>query len=991
MAIAPLDQRLNEMTQESADLIRREDLASTVKTDSADPLAALAPQPEVQDPGVQMAGGIPEFITKGIKAVSDVSEAVGKLKIGEKPPAPPTKAAQDAADIADLQKVTTNAGIATKTEAKIAGKIQKAKDTAPTPEQVIAEKPSMAGMTGETIPEVPFNMPLMDTTESIKQTMLVLAKNVETKRGTFAGWEEAADAAGFGPKLIDDILSGKLEVNPENVILASKAHIGAMEHLDNLLTKVAEGNATDVEKAEALQTMAFANLIQQEVKGYTTNIAQSLAAMRIPRESSTDIATLMETFGSQTDITKFAQAYLEVKTPEGKAQMIKEMAQGNTWEKMFTVYVNNILGLGSVVKNTLSNTVFMPWRMGERTLASAIGSARTAVGLGAEEAYLFGEVPAMMSSVPTGLNSGWQMMAHAWNTGVPKGWADPTKIARQQSRMELFNTKADGSLLSTAVKAMNFVTTLPGRSLMATDEFFRAVNYSAEMSAEAYRIGTRAYDDALKTGVSTADADKARRAAIDNFMLEQPDYVAKIADKGIFAQKMEGFAADLQNIKPDTPLGFAARTQIPFVAVPVNVMGETVARTPLGIFSKSIWTDLAQGGTKESDLALAKVGLGTGALLTFSSMASNGSITGSGPGDKAMRQTMERQGWQAYSMVFDMADIDEPIRQALSKLPMAVKYGSGDYKGKIFISYQGMEPVGALMGMSADYADYVKYEDDDSRINAFAGGLAFGFANYMMEHPFLTGISNIASLMGGNVPNNKEHFVNMINGIAKTATYTVGKAVTPIIESRTSISMKEKIDPYRRDYAADPNLPAGLKGMMEAVNKLKSETPGLSDSLPYKVNYWGEPVEYENTWSPLRVGEGKKRPVDQAFIQLGIAPSMPERSISMKDPATGISASTKLTTQEYNRMIEIANDKKGLNLEGQMLSLIDYIKPIYNKGDLIKYQQAVKKVDSDVYNGASGFPGARDLLLQDPKFGKAIQQRIADKAQKLKEYGLGAK
>jgi len=875
--------------------------------------------------------------------------------------------------------------LSTKTEAKIAGKIQKAKATAPTPEQVIAEKPSMAGMTDATIPEVPFNMPLMDTTESIKQTMLTLAKNVEIRRGTFADWKEAADSAGFGPKFIDDLTSGKLEVSPENVILASRAHIGAMEHLDNLLTKVATGNATDIEKAEALQTMAFANLIQQEVKGYTSNIAQSLAVMRIPRESMIDISKLMETFGSQTDLVKFAQAYDSVKTPEGKAQMIKEMAEGNTWEKMFTVYVNNILGLGSVIKNTLSNTVFMPWRMGERTLASAIGSARTAVGLGAEEAYLFGEVPAMLSSIPTGLNSGWQMMAHAWNTGVPKGWADPTKIARQQSRMDLLNTKADGSMLSMAAKSLNFVTTFSGRSLMATDEFFRAMNYTAEMSAEAYRIGTRTYDEVLTAGGTADAADKARRAAVDNFMLEPPDYVAKIADKGIFAQKMEGMAADLQNIKPDSAAGFAARTQIPFVAVPVNVMGETVSRTPFGVFSKSLWTDLAKGGTKESDMALAKIGMGTAALATFSNMAVNGSITGSGPGDKAMRQGMERQGWQPYSKVFDMAEIDEPIRQALSKLPMAVSYGSGDYKGKIFVSFQGMEPPGALMGMSADYADYVRYEQDDSRINAFAGGMAFGFANYMMEHPFLTGVSNIATLMGGHIPNNKENFINLINGIAKTATYTVGKSVTPIIESRTSVSIKEKIDPTRRDYRPDPNLPAGLKGMMEAVNKLKSETPGWSDSLPPKLNYWSEPVEYENTWSPLRVSEGKKRPVDQALIQMGAVPSMPSRSVSMKDPNTGISADTKLTSEEYNRMLQIANDKNGLNLEGQLTAMVDYIKPIYTKDNIYHYQKAIKGVDDAVFNKA------KELLLQDPKFGPAIRKRIEEKAAKLKQYGMGAK
>jgi hypothetical protein len=356
-----------------------------------------------------------------------------------------------------------------------------------------------------------------------------------------------------------------------------------------------------------------------------------------------------------------------------------------------------------------------------------------------------------------------------------------------------------------------------------------------------------------------------------------------------------------------------------------------------------------------------------------------------------MRQGMERQGWQAYSMVFDMADIDEPIRQALSKLPMATTYGSGDYKGKIFISYQGMEPPGALMGMSADYADYVKYEQDDSRINAFAGGMAFGFANYMMEHPFLTGVSNIATLMGGHIPNNKENFITMINGIARTATYTVGKAVTPIIESRTSVSVKEKIDPTRRDYAADPNLPAGLKGMMEAVNKLKSETPGWSDSLPPKLNYWGEPVQYENTWSPLRVSEGKKRPIDQALIQMGAVPSMPSRSVSMKDPNTGISADTKLTAEEYNRMLQIANDKNGLNLEGQLQAMVDYIKPIYSKENIYHYQKAIKSVDDAVFNGGQGQPGAKDLLLQDPKFGPAIRKRIEEKAAKLKEYGMGAK
>ena len=53
--------------------------------------------------------------------------------------------------------------------------------------------------------------------------------------------------------------------------------------------------------------------------------------------------------------------------------------------------------------------------------------------------------------------------------------------------------------------------------------------------------------------------------------------------------------------------------------------------------------------------------------------------------------------------------------------------------------------------------------------------------------------------------------------------------------------------------------------------------------------------------------------------------------------------------------------------------------------DLIFYQQEVGKVFSKV------FDAARRQLANDSKFSDAIQTRIADNAQKLKEFGKGAK
>jgi galactitol-specific phosphotransferase system IIB component len=129
--------------------------------------------------------------------------------------------------------------------------------------------------------------------------------------------------------------------------------------------------------------------------------------------------------------------------------------------------------------------------------------------------------------------------------------------------------------------------------------------------------------------------------------------------------------------------------------------------------------------------------------------------------------------------------------------------------------------------------------------------------------------------------------------------------------------------------------------------------------------------------------EGKLSDLDQALIQLNANISMPSRQASMKDPDTGISTSTKLTSEEYNEVLRIANDKLGL--EDQVKSVIQMIKEDNNKNDLIVYQNHVNKTFSDV------FEISKKLLIEESIYGNEIKQRIADKAQKLKEFGKGAK
>jgi len=984
MAIQQLDLKLDQMNEGLVDQDQREKLASAPMPEATTPDALTTTQPQAQDEGIQVAGGRGEVMREVLKKLKPV-------EIRKPPVAPLTPQAATAAAVEDTTKAALNAGVTTsKTEAKIAAKVQANAKPSITPEAFASQREEVQKLRAttdpatEVPPTTPFNLPKMETTEDIKSTIETMNKmsGIKTQTITFDDVRTAAEGAGIGPQFIDDITSGKLQVTPENTYKALNAMVASAKHLDGLAAKVADGSATPTELAEMAQTIHFHNLLQQSVKGYQTNVAQSLAVMRMPRDGAVDISNIIENFGNETDIVKFAQAYLDIKTPEGKANMIKSMAQGNPWEKMYTVYVNGILSRpGTHLKNALSNTVFLPWRMTERAVASTIGTVRQGIGLGGDDAYSLLEVPTMLASTSTAVRNGWELMSHAFVNGVPKGWTDPTKIARQQSRLELFNSKADGSLLSAGIRAVNYVTTLPGRALMTSDEFFKGVNYTYELSAETTRLGIKTFDDALKSGATVSDALKAKSDAIDKFLLDPPDYVAGLAETGTFTQKLEGTAGKLQSaITPNTATGFALRTQMPFIATPVNVMGEAVSRTPLAPFTNSFWSAMKQGG-KEADMAMTKVGLGSAAIYGFSQMATDGNITGSGPGDKGTRQAMERQGWQPYSFVFDVSNITEDVRQDFSQFPGMVRFGSGDYAGKIFLSYQGMEPIGALMGMSADYVDYARYEEDDSRVNALAGGLVFGVANYMLEHPFLTGVSNITTLLGGNVPNSRQHLVEILNGIAKIGTSTAIKAVEPL--SGIVSSSKEKIDPLRRDYQADPNLPAGIKGLMDAVNKWKSETPGLSEDLPPMLNIWGETVPHEYTWSPLRMKEGKMSDTDQALIQLNANISMPTRQISMQDKRTGISANTKLTSEEYNEVLRIANEK--LKLEDQVKNVLQMIKEDNNQSPLIRYQNMISKTFSDVFEVSKAY------LLEESVYGYDIKQRISDKAERLKEFGKGAK
>lgn len=998
MAIAPLENRLDRAT-EALDRIDQAD-----ETAALQPIDLNAPAPVEPEP-VQVAG-VGKFIGKVVKGARDLTKA-------GPPPAPVgmTEEAKVIQEGRDAAKAATALEAAPKAVSDVAAKVEVSKTLRPglTPEAVAAGREEKMV---ERIIEPPptdkppvqeFNLPLMDSDAGVQATIEKIAEltGLKTERIRDVDVIKAAQSAGMDIGFINRLTSGKLVVNPENTLRAFNAMSASAKMLDGLASKVSRGVATDVEKAEMAQLIHFHSVLQDSVKGYQTNIAQSLSIMRIPRNAGANIEEIMQSIGNDTDVVKFAQGYLDAKTPEGKAALIKSMSQGNGWEKAFTVYVNGLLyGVGTVTKNALSSALFMPYRMAERGLAAGIGSVRGAI-TGSTDVYRMGEVGEMLSATGQGIRDGLELFSHAWSKGYPKDWIDPDKIARSQQRFDLLSRESpvikylpEGSLYDSAIWAMNFAMTLPGRTILSTDQFFRGVAMRQEIAALQYREGVRIYDEAINAGKSAADAEAAATKAIEDIAMSPPESLVDQASAVTMSQKIEGKLGKITaSMTPDSAGGFALRTQLPFISAPVNVVSSTLERIPgLNLMTKNTRDAIKLGG-KDADMALAKIGLGSAAMYGASQLASNGVITGAGPGDKGQLEAMKRSGWMPYSLVIDIGmfteggAVSEEFRQAVSTFPGQVSYGSGDYSGKVFMSYQGLEPIGALLAVSADYVDYVKYESDDSRINAFVGGAVFGFANYIMEHPFLQGIGNLAKLMGGSVPNSRAKVIETINFMTETAT-TVGLQVVSVGTARPLRFVNQvQEDSVARDYRINPNAPAGLKGVLDALNKFKANTPGLSEELPPKLNIWGEVSDYEYSYSPFRMKEGRVKKADQGIIQINAAVSMPPVDASGKDPVTGITGKTKLDAFEYNEMLRIAN--KELALESRVNQAIDAIKAqrlIEEKGEFFAQRELNKVFDET-------FQAAKDQLINSPdsKYGAAIRERIAQHAKQLKTYGQGAR
>jgi hypothetical protein len=461
-----------------------------------------------------------------------------------------------------------------------------------------------------------------------------------------------------------------------------------------------------------------------------------------------------------------------------------------------------------------------------------------------------------------------------------------------------------------------------------------------ELNTQITRRSKSIYREALDSGMPEADAlAKAEAEAISLFQNPPRDLdeaASLFAQKGTFTSELPPALKNLQQTFNHPAL----KIVVPFFKTPANIGLQVIERTPFAPLSSQWREEIAKGGVYR-DMALAKVTLGSAVLATFAALAGEGKITGRGPSRKADRDALMRDGWQPYSLKI----------------------------GDKYYSYNGMEPVSALLAVAADYAEYAQHETDASKIEEVFLGGTYGLYEYLKEQPYLQGVAEVAKLLGttqqGAVDGQK-----VVDGLVKQfGGFVIGGSPAGVYSSFLA-GIERLSDPTNKDTRASPELPMGVRGFVEAFNKYKSRIPYFNADLPDTLNLWGDATKsgtgaaYEMVL-PTRVTPQQFSEVDDLLVRMGSPIGMPERKVD----------GVEVNAFQYNRLLTIYG--KELPSKQEILNIMQT--PGFDLLSLDDQQKTVQRVHSKYMDAAK-----QQLKMEDP----ALQAKIEEIAELRKANGL---
>lgn len=767
-------------------------------------------------------------------------------------------------------------------------------------DDAVAKAAKVLGETGRIMPEenavairkaltetgtaqgIDFNFSRMETPEQLNNMIDEISQIYKepidkAKRGveTFSDTQAKSDLARLTGFDVETVLSRQPgELWPAHKIKAARdIFVSELQKTDDLAKAIKQGENTSENLIAFRRQLAVVSGLQSQIKGVQTETARALSQYRMtaktPMEAQVNLAEMIQKSGGADTNEALVDAYLNVLEnggPDAAATFARNAEQVNGMDMLYEAWINSLLGSPSThAVNMLGNTLTINQAVIERYAAASYGAiergVQKAIGKEAAGGITFREANAYAQGQVMSVNDSMMAFAKALKEGEGADlWGKidyHTDAITTQNINELPLAKTitsklmkgdeliqSNSQLAHMIDFMGeYYYRLPGRFLMAEDEFFKTMNYRAELHALAAREAADAGLDksAQLSRINDIMADpqlnapELHRQALD-FAREQ----TFTTPPGEVAQRLSGF---LNNAKiGNFPAG---RVVVPFFNVINNITKYVGGRVPgLGLINPNSKTykDFFSKDPAKRQLVMGKWATGS-SLLGFGAWSSmNGVCTGRiSDNNKMVSQIEQGQGKKRYAC----------------HLPGTDK----------MMNYNRLEPAGMLMAIAADTSTALAYVDDEEERQNLVLAATAAVVPYMEDKSFFEGMSRFFEAFNpqyGDDGARSEALGRYFSDLMATAPGAVLGPMAP----GTPLSRNAKTNLFmdrakrvaeankwtiEKDQYGDDILIANSESFQiwdRAIRKIYGATPGLSKDLPADVNVWGEEIQYEGGLGP---------------------------------------------------------------------------------------------------------------------------------------------
>lgn len=648
----------------------------------------------------------------------------------------------------------------------------------------------------------------------------------EARRGTITLEEtkRLADELGMTPGRLLKRRKGQV-FNAEEVTAARNILNTSATDLKRLQAEAVKSNSD-----EALSRFRMAMdrhaAIQAEVSGASTEAARALSAHRIISKEAKNYKAMLDSLGgrelTEAILDKFSRINPEDQIAVNK--FIRDATKAKTTDMIFEAWINALLSSPIThAVNITSNALTFLSKIPEEAMAAGFDFMRSTITRTPRERF-FGETPHHIFGLWQGIKEGTRKGLEAFKTEVPSQGLSKLEVTKYQAiPSKVFRAGAEKKRIfgkeipfTGEIELGGKQVRLAGRGLTAEDEFFKAVNYQAEIQSLAYR---KAVTEGLK--------GEARAKRIAEILADPSSELVGMAQEEmlyrVFQKKLGASGTTLQRYRQVTP---GLKYVIPFLRTPINIAKFGLERTPLYypfILRKMLKGELKGGQVSDE---LAKATLGSFVAATVAMYAAEGKITGGGPKDKAKREALYRTGWQPYSIEIN-----------------------GNY-----YAYGRLEPLGTTIGLTADFVELMDTMSDEEREDV-ATKIALSVSKNITNKTFMSGLSDA------------------INATADPERY--GEAWTNRIVStavpRIAATTARAIDPTLKE-------PSTYSEVLKANIPFLSRDVPIKRTLwgePIEISG----TAAERMISPIRRSPVRESKIDNEMVRLGISISMPRPEI----------------------------------------------------------------------------------------------------------------